>query len=223
MNQTFLNMLRHDPQAVPLTREIVGLGVVTGELAGAVPAEQWQVVDLMRKRLLAVAEQVYHLETSAVAPRPASSDIDNPLGLDIMPIGERVNNTPLLYLACPYSDPAPSVRESRCAAAGRAAVYLMQRGYAVFSPINHGHEIARHGAVGQDFQAWAGVDLAILDMCDALVVLCLPGLSESKGVWREIAAAGDSGLPVNALSPRHDGGYDVFGPGALSLLREAAL
>lgn len=227
MNQTFLNMLRHDPQAAPLTREIAGIGAVMGELAGAITEEQWQAVHFMRDRLLAVAEQVYHLETSAVAPRTSivtSDGIHNPLKFDVIPFGERMNDAPLLYLACPYSHPDPVVREARCAAAGKAAAYLMRQGYAVFSPINHGHAIAAHGDAGTDFQAWAGVDLAILDTCDALVALCLPGLSESKGVWREIAAAKDGGLPVNALTERYDGaGYEVLGEGALTLLREAGL
>lgn len=227
MNQTFLNILRHDPQAAPLTREIAGIGAVMGELAGAITEEQWQAVHFMRDRLLAAAEQVYHLETSAIAPHAPGDPADdghNPLGFDVMPIGERMNDAPLLYLACPYSHPDQAVREARCAAAARAAVYLMQQGYSVFSPVNHGHAIAAHGDVGTDFQAWAGVDLAILDTCDALVALCLPGLSESKGVWREIAAARNGSIPVNALTKRYDGaGYEVLGEGALTLLREAGL
>ena len=43
---------------------------------------------------------------------------------------------------------------------------------------------------------WLGLDLAILDRCDALIVLTVPGWRTSEGVTREIAAAERAGMPV---------------------------
>jgi Domain of unknown function (DUF1937) len=102
----------------------------------------------------------------------------------------------LVYLACPYSHPEASVRESRFQAANRAAAELMRSGLFVFSPISHTHPIAIAGDLPLGWDFWEGYDRAILAACGRMIVLMLDGWRESKGVQAEIGIAQEMGLPV---------------------------
>lgn len=85
----------------------------------------------------------------------------------------------LVYLAVPYSDPDPSVRERRFQAANEAAGILMRAGLYVYSPISHSHPIAIAGGLPLDWDYWEGYDREILSHCGALVVLeivCIPAM-----------------------------------------------
>lgn len=108
-----------------------------------------------------------------------------------------------IYLAAPYTNPDPAIRQARFEAATRAAGSLMQRRFLVFSPITMGHPISQACAgIPGDFAYWENVCLSYLsDWATALVVLTLHGWRESRGVEREIAVAREWGLPVKYLSP----------------------
>ncbi|MFA4945164.1 MAG: DUF1937 family protein [Lentisphaeria bacterium] len=102
----------------------------------------------------------------------------------------------LTYLASPYSDPDPAVREARFHAACHAASILMARGILVYSPIAHTHPIAQSGELPKGWEFWERYDRRMLAACDSLTVLCIPGWRESVGVQAEIAIAIEMGLPV---------------------------
>lgn len=102
----------------------------------------------------------------------------------------------LIYLAVPYSDPDPAVREERFHVVNEAAAVLMGQGLYVFSPISHTHPIAAAGALPLGWDFWEGYDREMLSACGALVVLCLDGWNRSTGVTSEIAIAEELGLPV---------------------------
>jgi hypothetical protein len=91
----------------------------------------------------------------------------------------------ITYLACPYSDPDPVVREQRFEQATRFAAELTAEGRVVFSPVTHNHPLVslgmRHG-----WDAWRNTDLTYLRLCQRLAVLCLPGWWQSTGVPAEI-------------------------------------
>jgi len=108
---------------------------------------------------------------------------------------------PLLYVASPYSHPDPEVRLARYWAAVKKAAELMKAGNNVFSPISHTHEIGLILGDAVDHDFWLSQDRAILRHCDKLVVLLLPGWSESKGVAEEIAFARVIGIPVGYETP----------------------
>ena len=94
----------------------------------------------------------------------------------------------LIYLAAPYTDPDASVSALRAEQASYAAAMLMSRyGFAVFSPITHGHAVVDHlpleKAISHDF--WMGQCIPVLDRCDELHILRLPGWDRSRGVKYE--------------------------------------
>ena len=92
---------------------------------------------------------------------------------------------PLVYLASPYTDDDPEVMEHRFNAVTKYAATLMRRGIFVFSPISHTHPIAKYG-LPLGWEYWKELDTTMLSKCDSMIVLMLPGYSESKGVTAEI-------------------------------------
>jgi hypothetical protein len=111
----------------------------------------------------------------------------------------------LAYLASPYDSPDESVRGGRFLLVCAEAARLTGRGRLIFSPIAHTHPIAHAGALplpmGWDF--WEAFARRMLQACDELIVLRLPGWRESQGVRAEIALAKDLGKRISHLYPRH--------------------
>lgn len=108
----------------------------------------------------------------------------------------------LIYLASPYTHADPAVMQSRFEAACRAAAVLMRAGRAVFSPIAHSVPIARHGRLpATDLAFWMAVDRPLLEACDEMVVLRLPGWEQSLGVAEELRMAKARGMLVIFMDP----------------------
>lgn len=106
----------------------------------------------------------------------------------------------LHYLATPYTLFDKGLEQAFIEAAEITAK-LLKRGLFVFSPIAHSHCVASHGAMDpKDHALWMPLDMAILDRCDALLVVMMPGWRESRGVTEEIARATETGKPVTYLS-----------------------
>lgn len=102
----------------------------------------------------------------------------------------------MIYLASPYSDPDPAVREWRFQEVCRAAAQMIAEGQMVLSPIVHCHPIALMGNLPLDWQYWERYTMEILPMCVSMTVLMLPGWVESKGVSDEILIAQRLEKPV---------------------------
>jgi len=94
-----------------------------------------------------------------------------------------------IYLACPYSDPDPAVRQQRFEQVNAFAAKLMAEGLTVFSPISHAHSIALAGDLPKGWDFWERYDREFLAVCETLVVLRLSGWAESKGIREEIQIA----------------------------------
>lgn len=95
----------------------------------------------------------------------------------------------LIYLACPYSSTVRSDVLERVFKVNLAAAHLFKLGYFVFSTISHTHPIKDVSDLDGDFDFWAEYDYRMIDHCDRLVVLTLPGWQFSKGVAAEIRHA----------------------------------
>ncbi len=108
----------------------------------------------------------------------------------------------LTYLASPYSHADPLVIEQRYQAVCQAAAKLMEHG-PVFSPVAHSHHIADHmrPCLRLDHDFWLTQDFAVLERCSRMVVLMLPGWTESYGVREETRFARIHHIPVEYMPP----------------------
>ena len=104
----------------------------------------------------------------------------------------------LLYLAAPYSDPNPVIRLSRYHEANIAAANLMAAGYGVISPLSMGVTIAAScpGKLGTDWEVWKDTCLRMLERCNAICILPLPGWEKSIGVQAALEYARALGLAI---------------------------
>jgi hypothetical protein len=110
----------------------------------------------------------------------------------------------ITYLACPYTHPDPSVRRARFDAVTRLAARLIQGGEVIYAPICHSHPITETGLpMAWDF--WRDQSLAMLAVCDQVLVYCLDGWEHSVGVMAEIAAATQAGKRVRYHYPEMEG------------------
>ena len=117
----------------------------------------------------------------------------------------------LVYLASPYSDPDPAVEAGRFRAACRRAARMTEEGLLVFSPIAHSHPICVLGGCAADFAAWERFDRAMLDCCQRMAVLTLPGWEQSRGVTAEVGIAGAMGLDIEYLDPTPEELWEASG------------
>lgn len=116
-------------------------------------------------------------------------------------------NTPLIYLASPYSSSKLNPVEARAEQRHRfeqarlATASLLKRGLCVYSPIVYSHQFAVELDFGTDFGAWQVQDLRMLEACDELWVLTLRGWDVSAGISREVEHARIIGRRVAAVDP----------------------
>jgi len=111
-------------------------------------------------------------------------------------------NRTRIYLACPYSHPDAFFRHRRFEAVNKAAADLLKTGNIVFSPISHTHPVALAADLPLGWNFWCDFDRSFLEWCDEVVVLCLPGWTESTGVMNEIAIARELCRPVRFIEPK---------------------
>ena len=106
----------------------------------------------------------------------------------------------MIYLASPYSDPDPAIRQWRFEAACKATAQMFRAGLIVFSPIVHSHPLTQYG-LPSEWKFWQRYDHAYLEACSALAVLTLDGWRESEGVSNEIKTANELGIPFCSIDP----------------------
>ena len=105
-----------------------------------------------------------------------------------------------IYLAAPYSDKDPKVREQRVEAVNKKAAELMMAGNLVFSPLSHSHPISKHCTVDPcDNGFWLRQDLWILPICDVMYILCLDGWQYSSGIKTECDRAELLNIPIEMI------------------------
>jgi len=107
----------------------------------------------------------------------------------------------VIFLASPYRDPDPLVRAWRYDRALEfCAMHLVRaiKHRPIYSPIVHWHPVAEcHPRLhDKDTAFWMALNRPMLEICDELWVLGLPGWRESEGIAAEIALVKEFGRPV---------------------------
>jgi hypothetical protein len=110
--------------------------------------------------------------------------------------GKTTPRKQLIYLAHCYSHENEAVREQRARYAARIAGLMIAQGFAVISPIAHGHAIAKEADIPIGWDYWQEEDLAILERCDQVGVILIDGNDESIGLGEELKRAEALGLKV---------------------------
>lgn len=108
----------------------------------------------------------------------------------------------LIYLATPYNDPSPFIREERFHAACSVASKLILVGVHLFCPIAHTHPIASKSSnllPGCDY--WQEYDRLMLTACDELWIVQMSGWDRSAGIEVEIGIAAELGKRILYLHP----------------------
>jgi hypothetical protein len=110
----------------------------------------------------------------------------------------------LVYLASPYSHEHAWMRELRYREACRITAALMNLGLVVFSPIAHGHGIAKLFQLPTAWQYWQQSCEAMVGRSQYVFVADMGGWRESVGVQKEIEFAKKRAIPVSLLTTGFD-------------------
>lgn len=102
------------------------------------------------------------------------------------------------YLASPYSHFDPAVMVQRYHAVVREAARRMRRGEVIYCPIAHSHPIGLEMPEGEstNHDFWMKQCIPLLAHSSKLVVYCIPGWDQSRGVNEEIHLAQRLGIPI---------------------------
>lgn len=102
----------------------------------------------------------------------------------------------LIYLATPYSHDDRTIRAKRFMTACELTAALFKAGYMCFSPIAHTHPISEIGELPSGFEFWHDYDRLMIARCDVLLIVDMPGSSDSKGIKAETLIAQQLKKPV---------------------------
>lgn len=117
---------------------------------------------------------------------------------DETPAGRQRSDSPLVYLAAPFSHPDPEVSWHRLHTVSGYAAHLLDRGILAISPLSHGAQLDSPGIPDS---VWYELGLRILEGCDQLWLLALNGWDDSGGVRLELERARQLDIPVYVVSP----------------------
>ena len=117
---------------------------------------------------------------------------------DETPARRHVSDSPLVYLAAPYSHPDSEVRRHRLKWVNRYATHLLSHGTLAFSPLSHGAPLDSPAIPAS---IWYELGLRIMEGCDQLWLLALDGWEDSEGVRMELEHAWQLDIPVYVVNP----------------------
>jgi hypothetical protein len=105
----------------------------------------------------------------------------------------------MIYLASPHTHATSGIRVDRYLAALDCLDWMLRRGYWVFSPIVHSHNLPSNTGEKISWEHWTEFDTETITRMDELWVLIMPGTKESKGVRAEIKIAEIQGKKIIAI------------------------
>lgn len=109
-----------------------------------------------------------------------------------------------VYLASPYTDPDPLVRQMRYLAAASTLRTLLLNRVWTYSPIVHCHELSQIWGMPHDAAFWLEYDSLMIERAHSVAVLTLAGWERSSGVKGEILLATNLGKPVTYICSSGD-------------------
>lgn len=92
---------------------------------------------------------------------------------------------PVIYLACPFTDPDELVRSRRLLESIKFERALYDAGALVYNPLRY----SSNAPYKPEYRYWIDHGLAIMKACDGVAVLKLDGWRSSEGVRGEIELA----------------------------------
>lgn len=101
----------------------------------------------------------------------------------------------IIYLASPYTHKNPAVMQLRHDMVCQAAAYLIMRGYTVFCPVAHLHNISSFYSHAHH-SVWLKQDMAFLSLCKKLIILKLHHWEASDGIHIEQNLAKELNIPI---------------------------
>lgn len=111
----------------------------------------------------------------------------------------------LIYLASPYNDPSPTIREARKEAVADCMAYFARTAadVCIYSPImNWGYVAVKH-TLPHSFDFWAQQDFHMIQKSRAVWVLKVEGWEDSYGIRQEMEYANNINRPLFYVYPEH--------------------
>lgn len=110
------------------------------------------------------------------------------------------NRIKIVYLSAPYSSDLKAEQEGRYNDLLELQGILLEAGVNCVNPLANTVPAAKYMKnMNLGYDDYLKNDLVILDRCDELLVLALPGWTRSEGVKKEIAFALARQLPVTVI------------------------
>ena len=104
----------------------------------------------------------------------------------------------LVYVASPYWHPRATVRDHRARAALHATAELLAKGVPAFSAVAYSNNFQNHN-LPPPKQGWYEYDLNYLAASSQMIVLELPGWTESTDIAIEIGFAASRSIPITHI------------------------
>lgn len=104
------------------------------------------------------------------------------------------------YIAAPYSHKDPAVIAGRMACFDAVAAKMLLDGQMPVSPLLFHSLLGKHKVPG-NWDFFEAYSLHMLDRCDALYLITLPGWEDSVGVAGELRLAEAKGMYIHLVEP----------------------
>lgn len=108
----------------------------------------------------------------------------------------------LTYLGMPFSHPDPNVVEQRMDVFWQAMGHWVKEGFNMISPMSLHPMFEKVLDLPTDWGYWEDYATLLLQKCDRLMIVAMPGWDISTGVQGEIDLAVEIGIPVLFIDPQ---------------------
>lgn len=107
--------------------------------------------------------------------------------------------TDLVFLSVPYTDSDPAVVERRVQLMLNVDAHLMRQGVFTISPVYKHLLVQANLQVPGTWEYWRDYCKTLLQRCDRMIIIPLPGWTKSAGVRGEIDIADELGVPYTVF------------------------